>query len=191
MRKNFGKKNWIVPQPVLIITTYDENGSANAMNAAWGGMYDEYKVMICLSTEHKTTQNILKSNEFVINFPSSKYAAEADYFGIETGNKVSDKIERAGLTIEKSEFVNAPVIKEFPIALDCKCLSIQEVDEGTTIVIASIVNASIDEAILDENKKNIDDSKLDIISYDPIFHTYKRIGESVAKAFQSGVKFKK
>lgn len=189
MRKDFGKKNWLVPQPVLIITTYDEKGIPNAMNAAWGGIYDEYKVMICLATDHKTTSNINLTKEFVLNFPTSKYVNEADYFGIISGNEIPNKIEKTKLTLSKSNFVNAPIINEFPLALDCKVITIEEVDEGTTIVIASIVNASVDTSILDYNGK-VDDDKMDFICYDPINHKYRKIGKEIADAFISGLNIK-
>lgn len=189
MRKDFGRTNWLVPQPVLILTSYDENGIPNAMNAAWGGIYDEYKVMICLATDHKTTFNIKHTNEFAICFPTSKHVIEADYFGIVSGNEVSNKFDKVDLTVSKAQFVNAPIINEFPLALECKCISIEEVDEGTTIVIAKVVNTSVDKSILGYDEK-VDEEKLDFICYDPINHKYKRIGKEIADAFISGLNIK-
>ena len=190
MRKNFGKKNWIMPQPVLIVTSFDIDGTPNAMNAAWGGMYDEYKAIICLSTDHKTTENINASREFVLNFPSSEYVNEADYFGIISGHEIKNKFEKTPrLSISKGENVNAPIINEFPLALECKVLSMKEVDEGTTIIIAEIVNASVDKNILDFNGK-IDSDKLDFICYDSINHKYRKIANEIADAFVCGLNIK-
>lgn len=190
MRKNFGKKNWLVPQPVLIITTYDENGNANAMNAAWGGMYDEHRVIICLSTDHKTTQNLRKGADLVINFPTSEFVAEADYFGLASGNEVDNKIEKANLNVERAEFVDAPYITEFPLCLECKIYSLNEVEEGSTILVADIINASIDEDYLDSDEKP-DLDYLDLILYDPMSHFYRKVGSICGKAFHDGLQLKK
>ena len=190
MRANFGKKNWLIPQPVLIITSYDKNNVPNAMNAAWGGMYDEYKVIICLSTEHKTTKNINFTKEFAINFPTSDYIVEADYFGICSGNEVKNKFEKTTrLSISKSEFVNAPIIKEFPLSLECKAIKIEEIDKDTTIIIGDIVNTSVDKKCLDING-NYSEDNFDFICYDPISHKYRKISDSIDFAFISGLKLK-
>ena len=189
MRKDFGKTNWLVPQPVLILTTYDENGVPNAMNAAWGGIYDEHQVMVCLATDHKTTANIALNKEFAICFPTSKHVNEADYFGIVSGNEVKNKFDGLNLSISKSNFINAPIINEFPIALECKILSLKEVCEGTTIVIAEVINTSVDKSILDPNLK-VDSDKFDFICYDPINHKYRTVGKEIADAFIAGLSLK-
>ena len=124
MRKNFGSKTWMYPLPVLIIASYDENGHADAMNAAWGGIYDYNKVMLCLSEGHKTTKNIKKKKAFTISFATAEQMAACDYVGIVSGNDTKDKMEKAGFTTVKSEFVDAPIILELPMTLECKLIMV-------------------------------------------------------------------
>ena len=136
MRKNFGKKTWFYPLPVLIIGSYDENGKADAMNAAWGGIYDSDKVVLCLSENHKTTQNIKKRGAFTVSFADTAHVVEADYVGLVSANEVEDKLERAGFHTTKSEFVDAPLIDELPMTLECKLIKVNE--DGN--IIGEIVN---------------------------------------------------
>ncbi len=185
MRKNFGAKPWFYPLPVLIIGTYDENGNPDAMNAAWGGLYDSDKVVLCLSAGHKTTQNILKKGAFTLSFADAAHVAEADFVGMVSANQVPDKLAKAGLHTRKSEFVDAPVIDEFPMTLECKFL--HETEDGN--VVGQIVNISADEAILDENGK-IDPDKLQPISFEPVHNTYRKLGQVVGSAFRDGGKLK-
>ncbi len=184
MRKNFGKQNWMFPLPVLIIGSYDENGKADAMNAAWGGIYGANQVVISLG-EHKTTENIKLKGAFTISFADAAHTAEADYVGIVSANDVDDKIERAGFHVEKSEFVDAPIIKELPMALECRLLKINE--DGK--VIGEIVNVSADESILDSDG-SIDVSKLEPITFDPVHSAYIKLGEKTGNAFRDGAKLK-
>ena len=187
MRKNFGKKTYFYPLPVLIIGTYDENNNANAMNAAWGGIYDTNQVFICLSSDHKTTKNIHLKKEFTVSFEDSKHVIEADYVGIVSGNKV-DKIKKASLHPIKSEFVDAPYFEEFPMSLDCKIEKIND-DGQTAYVIANIVNVSMDESILTNNKVDLD--KFEVISFDPVNNSYVKVQGKVGDAFKDGLKLKK
>ena len=140
MRKNFGKKTWVYPLPVLIIGTYDENGTADAMNAAWGGIYDSDKVVLSLSAGRKTTINIKNRKAFTVSFADAAHVVEADYVGMVSANKVPDKLEKAGLHTTKSEYVDAPVIDEFPMALECRLIKVNE--DGN--VIGEIVNVNAD-----------------------------------------------
>ena len=185
MRKNFGAKTWLYPMPVLIVGSYDENGIPNAMNAAWGGVYDTNLIMVCLADEHKTTENIKKSGAFTVSFATVETVTACDYVGIVSANDVSDKLARAGFSTVKSEFVNAPIISELPMTVECKLLKFNE--DG--ICIGEIVNVSADESILDENGK-IDAKKLDPIIYDSVSHAYWSFGEKVGKAFSDGKKIK-
>ncbi len=184
MRKNFGPKTWLYPLPVLIIGTYDEKGNANAMNAAWGGIYDTDQVMLCLSHGHKTFQNIQAKGAFTVSPGTAGHAAACDYLGLESGNKVPNKLEKAGFTTAKSEFVDAPILNELPMTLECKLVGLTP--EG--IVIGQIVNISADESVLSEGK--IDPALLKPISFDPVQNVYRTLGEEVAKAFQSGAALK-
>lgn len=185
MRKNFGTKSWFYPLPVLIIGTYDEDGTPDAMNAAWGGLYDADKVILCLSEGHKTTANIKAKGAFTVSFADAAHVTEADYVGMESANQVKDKLAKAGLHAVKSEYVDAPVIEEFPLTLECSLLKTTE--DGN--IIGQIINVSADERILDGDGK-IDTSLLDAISFDPVHNAYRKLGEKVGNAFSDGAKLK-
>ena len=185
MRKNFGAKTWLYPMPVLIVGTYGENGAPNAMNAAWGGVYDTNQVMVCLADDHKTTENIKKNEAFTLSFATSDTVCACDYVGIVSANDVPDKFERAGFHAKKSEYVNAPLIEELPMTVECRLIKFNE--DG--ICIGEIVNVSADDSILDENGR-IDAKKLDPIIYDGVTHAYWSFGEKVGKAFSDGKKIK-
>ncbi len=184
MRKNFGPKTWMYPLPVLIIGTYDENGNPNAMNAAWGGIYDTDQVMLCLSHGHKTYKNIQAKGAFTVSMATSAKAVACDYVGMESGNKVADKFQKAGFTATKSEFVDAPIINELPMTLECKLVG--ETAEG--IVIGQIINISAEESILTDGK--IDPALLNPITFDPVNNSYRTLGGEVAKAFSAGLALK-
>ena len=185
MRKNFGAKTWLYPMPVLIVGTYDETGTPNAMNAAWGGIYDTNQVMVCLADDHKTTENIKKTGAFTVSFATAKTVEPCDYVGIVSGNDVPDKFARAGFHATKSEHINAPIIEELPMTVECRLLKFNE--DG--ICIGEIVNVSADESILGENGK-VDAKKLDPIIYDSVTHAYWNFGEKVGQAFSDGKKIK-
>ena len=187
MRKNLKPKAYIYPLPVLIVGSYDENGIPNAMNAAWGTVCDTAQVSICLSAGHKTTKNILKTKAFTVAIADSKNVVSADYVGVVSGNQVCDKLEKTGWSVEKSEFVNAPIFKELPLVLECVLVSY---DTETEICIGEVVNVSVDEGILDENGK-IDLTKFKPICYDCCGHGYYVLGEKVGQAFSDGLKLKK
>ena len=184
MRKNFGVKTWIYPMPVFIVAAYDENGVPNAMNAAWGGIYTDDMIGICLSEEHKTTQNILATKAFTVSMATANKVTECDYVGIVSGNKIPDKFARAGFTAEKSEFVNAPIIKELPMTLECELVSY---DTETCHMVGKIVNVSADESILSPDGK-IDVSLLNPIIYDTINKDYLTLGPKAGNAFSDGKK---
>jgi len=185
MRKNFGAKTWLYPMPVLIIGTYDENGVPNAMNAAWGGIYDTNQVMISLADEHKTTKNILKNRAFTVSFATADTVIPCDYVGIVSANEVPDKLKRCGFKTSKSNFVNAPVIDDLLVSLECELEKFNE--DG--ICIGRIVNVSADESVLDE-KGMIDVSRLNPVVYESAHHTYMTLGKVVGKAFFDGRKIK-
>ena len=185
MRKNFGPKTWLYPMPVLIIGTYDENGNPNAMNAAWGGIYDTDQVMVCLADDHKTTDNIKKTEAFTVSFATAETVVPCDYVGIVSANDLPDKFARAGFHAVKSEFVNAPIIEELPMTVECRLLKFNE--DG--ICIGEIVNVSAEERILDGAGK-VDVKRLDPIMYDGATHGYWSVGEKVGQAFLDGKKIR-
>ncbi len=185
MRKNFGAKPILYPQPVFILAAYDENGVPNAMNAAWGGLSEETEIMICLSAEHKTTENIIKTGAFTISMADAYHIAECDYVGIVSGNEVPDKFAKAGFHATKSDFVNAPLIDELPMCLECK---LKSYDPETCRLFGEIVNVSADEKVLTNEK--IDPAKLRPITFDPANNKYIVLGETVGSAFSDGLKLK-
>ena len=185
MRKDFGANPWFYPLPVLIIGTYDENGKPDAMNAAWGGLYDTYLVELCLSADHKTTKNIKAKGAFTISFADAENVAACDYVGIVSANNTPDKMEKSGLTAVKSEKVDAPLFTQLPLTLECKF--VRTTEEGN--VIGEIVNISADERILGEDGK-IDLAKFRPISYEPVHNGYHVLGERVGSAFHDGMSLK-
>lgn len=186
MRKNFGAKPYTYPQPVLIIAAYDENGTPDAMNAAWGGISDDTQISMCLSAGHKTVKNIQARKAFTVSMADAAHVAACDYVGIVSGNKVPDKFEKAGFHATKSEFVDAPLIDELPMTLECTLVSY---DPETCRLVGEIVNVSADERILDENGK-IDPAKLEPITFDPVNNAYLKLGEKVGNAFKDGMQLK-
>lgn len=181
MKKDFGKQTFMYPMPVLIIATYDEDGKPDAMNAAWGGIHDTNQIGICLDKSHKTTKNIAARKAFTVSMADAAHVKECDYFGIVSGNKEPDKLGKAGMTVSKSSFVDAPVINELPMVLECELANMG--DDGDYIV-GNIVNVSADESVLTDGK--IDAAKLRPICYDPVSHNYNVLGDVVGKAFSDG-----
>ena len=186
MRKNLKAKAYIYPLPVLIVGTYDEDGMPNAMNAAWGTVCDTAQVAICLSAGHKTVKNLLTTKAFTVAIADVKNVAAADYVGLVSGNKQPDKLTKTGWRITKSEFVNAPLIEDFPLVLECALVSY---DTETEICIGEVVNVSADENILSENGK-IDVEKLQPLCYASEVRGYYTLGQKVGDAFSDGLKLK-
>lgn len=186
MRKNFGAKPWTYPQPVFIIATYGKDGIPDAMNAAWGGISDDTQISMCLSAGHKTVANILARGAFTVSMADAAHVVECDYVGIESANKVPDKLAKAGFHTEKAEHVDAPVIVELPMAVECRLVSY---DPDTGHLVGEIVNVSVDESVLTSDGK-VDVSKLDPITFDPVNNAYHRLGEKVGNAFADGLKLK-
>ena len=186
MRKNFGAKPMCYPMPVYIIGTYGADGTPNAINAAWGGISEDTEISICISADHKTTENSLSRKAFTVSMATAKYIAACDYVGIVSGNQEPDKFARAGFHATKSDFVDAPLIDELPMALECALISY---DPESCRLVGRIVNVSADEAVLGENGK-VDVSKLQPITFDPMNNHYLVLGEKVGQAFHDGVALK-
>lgn len=185
MAIEFDAKNTVItPEAVLIIGTYDENGVPNAMNAAWGTQTDFSEITISLS-KHKTTENIEKTGAFTVAFGTVDTVTICDYFGVESGSKVN-KIVKAGVHVRKSEHVNAPIIEEFPLTLECEC---KDWNPETGILVGTIVAQQADEAIITDGKIDLD--KMKPIIYDSAIHAYRGIGPVIAQAFSEGFKIKK
>lgn len=186
MRKNFGAKPILYPQPVFIIATYGEDGIPDAMNAAWGGISEEKEISMCISPEHKTTANILARGAFTVSMADVDHVTACDYVGIVSGNDVPDKFARAGFHATKSTFVDAPLIEELPLAVECRLISY---DADSCRLVGEIVNVCADERILDAAGK-IDPAKLRPITYDPMHHDYLVLGVKVGNAFHDGAALK-
>ena len=178
-----GNKSTITPEDVFIIGTYDENGVPNAMNAAWGMQSDMSEITLMLG-KHKTTENFEKTGAFTVAFGTADTVLISDYFGVETGAKVN-KIEKAGCHTHRSAHVNAPIIEEYPLTLECR---VKSWDTETGYLIGEIVASQADESILTDGK--VDLGKLRPIIFDPSFNAYRVIGEVVGKAFSDGLKLK-
>ncbi|WP_130868525.1 flavin reductase family protein [Intestinimonas massiliensis (ex Afouda et al. 2020)] len=186
MRKNFGAKPWTYPQPVFILATYGEDGIPDAMNAAWGGISDDKELSMCISAGHKTTANILVRKAFTVSMATADQLAACDYVGIESGNNVANKVEKAGWHTTRSEFVDAPLIDELPMAVECRLVSY---DPESCRLVGEIVNVSADQSVLDADGK-IDPDKLQPIIFDPIHNTYRKLGQLAGSAFRDGAKLK-
>ena len=182
MKKNLGAAPMMFPQPVLIIATYDENGKANAMNAAWGGIVGADKIIIDLSS-HKTTDNIMERKAFTVSIGDKDHMLACDYVGIVSANKEPEKMKKAGFTTTKSEFVDAPVINELPVTLECELI---KVIEGS-MYLGKIVNVAADESVLSEEGK-ITLSKFNPITFDASENGYYTLGQRVGNAFKDGKK---
>ena len=187
MKKQIKTTEAIFPMPVLLISTFNEDGTVNVMNAAWGTMVERDVVALNLTETHKTVQNIKARKGFVVHIADAKHVVEADYFGVVSGNTVADKLAKSGMTFVKSELVDAPIINELPVAMECEFVEYQsgETDLG---VIGKVVRTSVEEANLKDGKVDID--SLEAIAFDPYTHGYYKVCGRVGEAFKDGLKLK-
>ena len=184
MKKSM-EKGFITPHPVFIIATYDENGVPNAMNAAWAGQIATKMISISLGG-HRSTENIKKTKALTVSFATKEYVEACDYVGIVSQNKVPDKLEKCGFTVTKSEKVNAPIIDQLPVAIECKVVDIQE-EFGESRIVAEIVGMQADESVLTDGAVDID--KLHPIMFDTVAKCYREIGANIGGAWAAGKKF--
>ena len=185
MRKKIKTTEAIFPMPVLMIATYNDDGTIDVMNAAWGTMFERDQVILNLTESHKTVKNIRKRKAFTVSLANAKTVVQADYFGMVSGNNTENKFENSGLSSTKSENVDAPIINEFPICIEC------ELKEGESNwgIVGNVINVTADESIM--NGENIDISLLDAIAFDPYTHGYYKVTEKVGNAFKDGLELKK
>ena len=182
--KNFGPKAWMLPQPVLIIGTYNEDGTPNAMNAAWGGQWDMKEIMISMGA-HATTENLDRCADFTVAFATRDTMVAADFVGIVSAKNDPAKMQKTGWTSVKSAHVEAPVFTNFPMTLECRIQRKIDVSEEGYYIVAEIVNILVDEQYLgDDGKPDI--NKMGLITYNPIQHAYHALGEQLGKAFSDG-----
>lgn len=185
MRKKLDITEGIFPMPVLMVATYNEDGSVNVMNAAWGMMQERGTVALNLTETHKTVKNIKKRGAFTVSIADAEHVVEADYFGVASGNKIMNKLEKVGLTASKAETVDAPVINEFPLCLECEYIEYQNNEYGCG-VIGKVVNVTADESVMPNGK--LDMSLVNAIAFDPYTHGYYKVTERVGEAFKDGMK---
>jgi len=187
MRKNIKTTEAIFPMPVLMVATFNDDGSVDVMNAAWGTMLSRNQVALNLTKTHKTVQNIMKRKAFTVSIADSRHLVEADYFGVVSANNTPNKFEKSGLTWTKSENVDAPIINEFPLCMECEFVEYQD-DETGLGVIGKVINTSADETVMNEDK--VDISKVSAIAFDPYTHGYYEVTKRVGEAFSDGLKLK-
>ena len=187
MKKQLESKMGIFPMPVLMIATYNDDETVDVMNDAWGTMESRDKVLLKLGEGHKTTKNIKERKSFTVSIADAKHTVEADYFGVVSSNNTPDKFEKSGMTTTKSENVDAPIVNEFPICMECKLVDIISGDAGAS-VIGEVVNMSADEEVLTDG--SVDISKLNAIAFDPFTLGYYTIGERVGNAYKDGLQLK-
>ena len=188
MRKQLPLTEGIFPMPVLMVATYNPDGSVDVMNAAWGTMQERGVVALNLTETHKTVQNIKARGAFTVSIADAAHVVEADYFGVVSAKNEPRKFENSGLTAERSDLIDAPVINEFPLCLECKFIEYQA-DEYGIGVIGKVLRVTADEGVMDGDK--VDMSRVDAIAFDPYTHGYYRVSERVGEAFRDGLKLKK
>lgn len=186
--KSFGRKAWLLPQPVLIIGTYNKDGIANAMNVAWAGQWDADQIMISMGS-HATTENLNLCGDFTVAFATKETMVAADYVGIVSAKNVPNKIQNTKWTIAKAENVNAPIFTDFPLTLECRIKEKINENENGYYLIAEIVNIVCKEEYLSEDGKP-DMEKMHLITFDPIHNGYIQLGERIGDAFSDGKKLK-
>lgn len=181
MRKNIKTTEAIFPMPVLMIATYNKDGSVNVMNAAWGTMLERDHVILNLTETHKTVRNIKARKAFTVSIADAAHVVEADFFGVVSGNNMSDKFAKSGLTSTKSANVDAPVINEFPICMECEFIEYQDGEYGCGVV-GKVVNVTADESVM--NGDNVDIEKVSAIAFDPYTHGYYKVTEKSRERVQ-------
>ena len=187
MRKKLDLTEGIFPMPVLMVATYNPDGSVDVMNAAWGTMQERGVVALNLTETHKTVQNIKARGAFTVSIADAAHVVEADYFGVVSAKNEPRKFENSGLTAERSDLIDAPVINEFPLCLECEFIEYQA-DEYGIGVIGKVLRVTADEGVMDGDK--VDMSRVNAIAFDPYTHGYYRVAERVGEAFRDGLKLK-
>ena len=188
MRKTLKLTEGIFPMPVLMVATYNEDGSVDVMNAAWGTMQERGNVALNLTESHKTVENIKARKAFTVSIADTAHVVEADYFGVVSGNNENKKFENSGLSATKSDVIDAPIINEFPICMECEFIEYQTNEYGCG-VIGKVVRITADDSVM--NGDNIDISLVNAIAFDPYTHGYYKVTERVGEAFKDGLQLKK
>jgi flavin reductase (DIM6/NTAB) family NADH-FMN oxidoreductase RutF len=185
MKRSLGRKTLVVPAPVWVVGTYDDEGKPNIMTAAWGGICCSKPPAVCVLLREATYTygSIIAREAFTVNVPSVDFAKQADYVGIASGRD-EDKFSVAGLTPVRSELVDAPYVAEFPLSLECKLIHTLKIGLHTLFV-GEIVDVKADEAVLDEKDRPAIE-KVQPFVFSVGEQTYHAIGEAVGPAFNMG-----
>ena len=185
MKQQIKTTDAIFPMPVLLISTFNKDGTVDVMNAAWGTMLDRDVVALNLSESHRTVENIKKRKGFVVHIADAAHATEADWFGLISAKEDPKKFEKTGMTYEKSELVDAPILNELPVAIECEYVEYQRDSTGLG-VIGRVLRTSVEERCLKDGKPDID--AMEAIAFDPFTHGYYKVGGRVGEAFEDGLK---
>ena len=167
-----------------MIATYGDDNVVDVMNMAWGGICAENMVSLNIDEDQKTSENIKKRGAFTLSIADIPHIEAADFFGIASGNKMPDKFERSGLSAVKSEKVDAPIVQEFPLTLECRVIE-DKMEVYGHHIIGEIVGVLADEVVLDEKGK-VDAAKLNAFVFDQFRSGYYAIGEKVGQAWHTG-----
>lgn len=187
MKKQIETTDAIFPMPVLLISTFNEDGSVDVMNAAWGMMLSRDKIALDLSESHQTVRNIKARKGFVVHIADAKHVVEADWFGMVSGGKEPEKFAKSGMSCEKSALVDAPVINELPVAMECAFIEYQSGENGAG-VIGKVLRTCVEETVLKDGEVDVD--ALEAIAFDPYTCGYYKVGGRVGNAFKDGMKLK-
>lgn len=189
MKKDLGVIPAVYPMPVLMVAAYDRDGKVNVMNAAWGQICDDDKIILFIGKGKKTWLNIEQSKAFTVSIADRDHVDVADFFGIASGNRMPDKFERTGYHATESDRVHAPIVEEFPVVMECRLLEFLD-SEFVSGIVGQIVNVKAEESVLDENGK-INPLKLNALIFDQFQSGYYVTGEKVAQAWNAGAKWMK
>lgn len=184
MKKEIKTKSAIFPMPVLMIATYNDDGTVDVMNAAWGTMFENDQVVLNLTESHKTVKNIRKRKAFTVSLADKKHVVESDYLGIVSGNVVSDKFDKTNLTYSKSEIIDAPIVNEYPLCMECELLE----GESNWGIVGKVLKVTVDEEVIKDG--NVDINLLNAICFDSFTNGYYEIGNRVGNAFSDGRQIK-
>lgn len=182
MKKNYKAISGIFPMPVLMIATFNEDKTVDCMNAAWSMAVSMKQIKICMSSTHKTYKNLKRNPYCTISLATKDLVKESDYFGIVSGNTFKNKFENSHLTFIKSSNIDAPIINEYPITMECSLVAFE--DDG---VVLDVLNILVEDKYLKDDN-SIDFSKVGIISYNPYDNNYYEVKDIVGKAFTDGKK---
>ena len=140
----------LYPVPAVLVTVADREGNSNIFTVAWAGTICTNPPMLSISvrSERHSYHMMKETGEFVVNLTTESMAWATDYCGVRSGRDV-DKWKETGLTPEKANVVDVPVIKESPVNIECRVVKVEELGSHH-MFIADVVAVDVDEAYMDE-----------------------------------------